>query len=42
MNETSGVLNETTLTLEMAVVYNECQLTEVCIVHTCYFQSFIR
>jgi hypothetical protein len=24
-------MNETTVTLEMAVVYNECQITEVCI-----------
>ena len=29
MNETSGVLNETTVTLEMAIVYNDCRLTEV-------------
>ncbi|CAL8461195.1 g726 [Coccomyxa elongata] len=28
VNETSGVLNETTVTLELAVVYNECRLTE--------------
>ncbi|CAK0777090.1 hypothetical protein CVIRNUC_004450 [Coccomyxa viridis] len=28
VNETSGVLNETTVTLEMAIVYNDCRLTE--------------
>lgn len=38
VNETSGVLNETTVTLELAVVYNECRLTEVCAIPTSSFK----